>query len=118
MASKQQDLAKESRWREILKRCSGSGLSVRAFSHQEQLAKAMLYSWRWMIHQRDSNRKAASQTPGFVPAVVIYFPSSDMSIAIELGGAVVCCDCHHPCTASDPGVPDKTPLVADLLRVG
>jgi len=89
MANKQRDLAKESRWRDILKRHTASGLSVRAFCQQEQVTESSFYAWRRTIGGRSSKERPTSKLPAFVPAVVTSESLRDTSIAIELAGRCV-----------------------------
>lgn len=86
MATSQRDAAKESFWREALRRFSASGVSVREFCQREQLTESAFYAWRRTIGERDEASGAQRQAPAFVPAVVTNAPDRDESIVVELGG--------------------------------
>lgn len=86
MAKSQRDAAKESFWRETLKRFSASSLSVREFCKREQLTESAFYAWRRTIGDRDDARTSA---PAFVPAVVTKEAPPESSIAIELASGYV-----------------------------
>ena len=70
MAKHERDVAKERHWRDILARQVSSGLCVRSFCQQEQLAESAFYAWRRTIRERDGAAQPASLTPKFVPAVI------------------------------------------------
>lgn len=95
MANKQRDLAKESRWREILKRHAASELSVRAFCQQEQVTEPTFYAWRRTIGERDGKAKSQpvrnglAKQPAFLPLVVDSIHRPDSGIVIELSGGRV-----------------------------
>lgn len=84
MANKQRDPAKESFWREMLRRQAASGLSARAFCQREKLAESGFYAWRRTIAQRDAEHGGKDATPTFVPVVVTDQSVADASITIEL----------------------------------
>ena len=88
MAKNEQDLAKESRWRDILKRQASSGQSVRAFCQQEQVTESAFYAWRRTIGQRDNKRAKPKQAQvELVPVEVTG--QQGASIAIQLAGGLV-----------------------------
>lgn len=73
MAKGQRDPERERFWRETLKRQAGSGLTVRAFCAEEQLAETAFHAWRRVLRERDQERRgatAATPAPAFVPVVV------------------------------------------------
>jgi transposase-like protein len=97
MANKQRDAKKEAFWRDALQRHVASGLSVRAFCRQEQLAESALYAWRRTIAARDGQVSAEKPQPtkvpppriapvAFAPAVVTDLPAVEASIVLELAG--------------------------------
>jgi len=45
----------ESRWREVLKRQGGSGLSVRSFCTAEGISEPSFYAWRKRLRLRTAN---------------------------------------------------------------
>lgn len=86
MANRQRNSAKEVSWREILKRFSTSGLSVREFCQREQVAESAFYAWRRTIAERDGTRKPTSKTPAFVPAVISREPEHESPLVLQLTG--------------------------------
>jgi transposase-like protein len=61
------DGGKEQRWRELLRRFAGSGLTVRAFCRQHRLAEPSFYWWR-----RELQRRGRRETkPAFVPVRMV-----------------------------------------------
>lgn len=52
---------KELRWRDILRRQTGSGLSIRQFCAKERVSEPSFYAWRKKLRGRVS-RKASSRT--------------------------------------------------------
>jgi transposase len=70
MANEQRDAGKEQFWREAVARQASSGLAVRSFCRQEQLAESAFYAWRRTISERDGAAQPVSLTPKFVPAVI------------------------------------------------
>jgi transposase-like protein len=100
MANKQRDVEKEVFWRDALQRHVASGLSVRAFCRQEQLAESALYAWRRTIAARDGQVPSGKLKPtkshpprpapaAFVPAVVTNLPAHEASIVLEFAGGRV-----------------------------
>lgn len=97
MAKKQRDVAKERRWREVMRRFARSKLSVRAFCQSEKLAESAFYFWRRELAQRDGKAPASQQMlnaaptlPNFLPARVTDAALHQASIALELiGGRVL-----------------------------
>jgi hypothetical protein len=65
---KPRDPSKERFWRRMLRLWQGSGLSVRAFCEQHDLAQPSFYAWRRTLAERDS----AAVT--FVPVEVLPEP--------------------------------------------
>lgn len=55
---------KETRWREILDRQSGSGLSVRGFCSAEGISEASFYAWRKKLPRRVGDRARSPRTTG------------------------------------------------------
>ncbi len=94
MANKQRDLAKETRWRDILQRHATSGLSVRAFCQQEQVTEPTFYAWRRTIGERGEKTKSQScrgvrsKQPAFVPAVISGDPEHDVPLVLKLAGGL------------------------------
>ncbi|MFN0134571.1 MAG: IS66 family insertion sequence element accessory protein TnpA [Phycisphaerae bacterium] len=84
-------MAKERRWRELVRRQAASGLSVRAFCRRERLSEPSFHVWRRTIRQRDGATmpRRTTQTAAFVPAVVTSGPPHKTSIALELPGGGV-----------------------------
>ena len=58
---RQQDGETETRWREILERQAGSGLSVRSFCAAEGVREPSFYAWRKRLCSRQAN---GAQTVG------------------------------------------------------
>jgi len=54
MASQVRDVARERRWRDVLRRFARSGLEVRAFCRREMLAESAFYFWRREIAHRNA----------------------------------------------------------------
>lgn len=73
-------LSKERYWRQMVRQCRGSGLSVRAFCEERGLSEPSFYSWRRILKERDA---AAVR---FVPVQVTpEAPAADSSTnALEL----------------------------------
>jgi hypothetical protein len=69
MARGQRDPKRERFWREALRRQAGSGLTVRAFCANEQLAETAFHAWRRILRQRDAERRPVP-APAFLPVVV------------------------------------------------
>ncbi len=74
---------KEQFWRTTLRRWRGSGLSVRAYCEQHELAEPTFYAWRRSIQEQDA---AAVR---FVPVQVVpeprsQAPADDSAGALEL----------------------------------
>lgn len=95
MAKHERDAAKERHWRDILARQAASGLNVRAFCRQEQLAESAFYFWRRTIRARsgpDVSMKAAplqaGRAPRFVPAIMTPDVASE-AFTLELAGGHV-----------------------------
>jgi hypothetical protein len=63
--SNPQRSSKERFWRRLLRQWRRSGLSVRAFCAQQDLAEANFYAWRRIITRRDA------ETLPFVPVRVV-----------------------------------------------
>jgi hypothetical protein len=96
MARHWRDPKREAFWREVLKRFSASGLSVRAFCQRERLTESAFYAWRRTIAQRDGDRRQRGRpqrwTPGrpnFLPLRVTHHAAPDSSITLELAGGRV-----------------------------
>lgn len=104
MANHLRDAAKEAYWRDVLRRQSASGLSVRAFCQREQLAESAFHAWRRTIAQRDRQMASARIERGeaaescdtsqpaaaaFVPVRVTGLPARETSIVLELAGGRV-----------------------------
>ena len=76
MANRQCDSGKEFFWRQVVARWQRSGLGVRDFCEQEQLAEPSFYSWRRELTRRDQvgGRKRSRPkelAPRFVPVRVV-----------------------------------------------
>jgi transposase-like protein len=59
---RRRDGAKEAYWREQVERQVRSGLSVRAFCRERDLAESLFYAWRRELAVRD-REQAAARTP-------------------------------------------------------
>ena len=57
MANRSRDAGREGFWRATLKRQAASGLSVRAFCRQHNLAESNFYAWRRTIAERDQEHR-------------------------------------------------------------
>jgi transposase-like protein len=75
---KPRDPRKEQFWRRLLRLWQRSGLSVRAFCEQHDLAQPSFYAWRRTLAQRDA------QAITFVPVEVLPEPLSPESEAAGL----------------------------------
>ena len=90
MANRERDVAKERRWRELLKRQVASGLSVREFCRRESLTESAFYAWRRTVAERDGESpRPRKSPPAFVPAVMTSEPRRETAITIELAGGRV-----------------------------
>jgi hypothetical protein len=89
MANKKRNLAREARWRELVGRLPGSGLSVRAFCAREGVTESAFYAWRREIGVRD--REGTATRPAFMPVVMpqATLAEGDGHIIIELRGGRV-----------------------------
>jgi hypothetical protein len=66
--------AAEARWREILERQAGSGLSVRVFCAAEGISEASFYAWRKRLRTRkvEGRREESSDNARlFIPLKVL-----------------------------------------------
>ena len=75
MARGKRDSKRERFWRGALRRQKGSGLTVRAYCAEEQLAETAFHAWRRILRERDAERRPASAppvapAPAFVPVVL------------------------------------------------
>ena len=84
---KQRSSSKERFWRRMVRRCNGSGLSVRAFCEEQGLSQPSFYAWRRTLAARD---EAAVR---FVPVHVTPQPQppstadgSASALELVLGG--------------------------------
>lgn len=70
------DPRKEQFWRRMLKLWKHSGLSVRAFCQQHDLAEPSFYSWRAVIARRDqANPQPADTAPNATaPTLPLFLP--------------------------------------------
>jgi transposase len=77
---------KERFWRRTLHQWQRSGLSVRAFCAEHDLAEPSFYSWRRIIAQRDQEvaRVPADDAPVFVPLRVIDTSSTQVAFEVVL----------------------------------
>ena len=62
--AKQTSGEKETRWREIVERQAGSGLSVRSFCADEGISEPSFYAWRKRLRQRQHDARRARQSKG------------------------------------------------------
>ena len=60
----QRDLAKERRWRRIVRRWRSSGLSIREFCDWQELSEPLFYAWRRELSKRDREAAAAASSNG------------------------------------------------------
>src|SRR5262245_17917398 len=76
------DRSKERFWRQNLRRWRRSGLTVRDFCYEHDLAEPSFYAWRRIIAERDQQarhrrtaqrvrKSQANDTPAFVPVRVL-----------------------------------------------
>ena len=80
------------RWREILKRQAGSGLSIREFCATEGVSQPSFYAWRRKFRERKNH---GSRPPG----TRRHKDASDqdrMFVPLELLGAVQSLEIIHP----------------------
>jgi transposase-like protein len=63
---------KEQFWRDVLRRCKESGLSIRAYCRQRGLAEPSFYFWRRVLAERDGPAAPIANSPAvtFVPLTV------------------------------------------------
>ena len=78
----QRRASKEQFWRTVLRKWRDSGLSVRAYCEDHDLAEPTFYAWRRIIAERDA-------TVRFVPVQVVpeagaAAPSNNAPAALEL----------------------------------
>ena len=80
------------RWREILKRQAGSGLSIREFCATEGVSQPSFYAWRKKIRERenDGSRLRAARRPKDAP------DQEHMFVPLELLGAAQSLEIIHP----------------------
>ena len=74
-------------WRRHLQQQPRSGLSIRQYCFEHDLAKATFYLWRRRLRQRDHLAQAdAGQptTPAFVPVTLIDAPPRSDASAIDI----------------------------------
>jgi hypothetical protein len=87
--------AAEARWREILERQAGSGLSVRGFCAAEGISEASFYAWRKRLRTRKVDGTGAVRNEGrreessdnarlFIPLKVLD-PAATLQIVHPLG---------------------------------
>ena len=62
--AKQTSAEKEARWREIVERQAGSGLSIRGFCADEGISEPSFYAWRKKLRQRQDGGRRARQPKG------------------------------------------------------
>lgn len=99
MANHERDAKREAFWREVLKRFTTSGLTIRAFCRREQLTESAFFAWRRTIAERDTEaqsqaglttvslrRGGRSPQPAFLPLVLADNNGHDQAIVIELAG--------------------------------
>lgn len=60
--TKKKHVEKQSRWRDIVERQAGSGLSIRGFCASEKISEASFYAWRKKLRRRTGNRTRGSRT--------------------------------------------------------
>jgi hypothetical protein len=77
--SSQQRSSKEQFWRRMVRRWRSSGLSVRDFCAERELAEPSFYAWRRTIAERDA------QEVRFVPVRVV---PEEQPIAIDNSGSI------------------------------
>jgi len=63
-------VSKERYWRQMVRQCRGSGLSVRAFCEERGLSEPSFYAWRRILKERDA------ATVRFVPVQVAPAPTA------------------------------------------
>jgi len=78
------DSSKERFWRRMVRQWLSSGLSVRAFCAQHDLAEPSFYAWRRSIAQRD----AAANAQAFLPVQVTNEPTTATAIAADATGTL------------------------------
>jgi transposase-like protein len=61
--AKKKSVEKEARWREILQRQAGSGLSVRSFCGAEGISEPSFYAWRRKLRSRNGSGRRTPQKP-------------------------------------------------------
>jgi len=82
----------ELRWREILKRHAGSGLSVREFCRTEGISQPSFYAWRRKFRERknDGSHPRGARRPKDVA------DQERMFVPLELLGGVQSLEIIHP----------------------
>ena len=60
----QRDPAKERFWRQMVRRCARSGLSIREFCDRETISEGSFYAWRRELAKRDRQASAARGAEG------------------------------------------------------
>ena len=89
MAKGKRDLRLEARWRDLLGRQPGSGLSVRGFCQRERVTECGFYAWRRELRLRD--QESPTPKPAFVPVTMPQAApvEGEGHIVIELRGGRV-----------------------------
>lgn len=60
--TRKKHIEKQARWREILDRQPGSGLSIRGFCASEKISEASFYAWRKKLRRRAGDRTQSPRT--------------------------------------------------------
>ncbi len=81
------DLKKERYWRRIVRRHSGSGMSVRAWCRRHGVTEPSFYWWRTELARRDGSRAKATFVPVRVTADASVH-SDPASIFGETNGSI------------------------------
>lgn len=74
-------LSKEQFWRRLVRQWQRSGLSVRAFCAQHDLAEPTFYAWRRSLAQRDA--AATTNGPAFLPVHVRAEPTPASATGLD-----------------------------------
>jgi transposase len=77
------DRTRERMWRERVRRCRASGLSVREFCAAEGLHESAFYFWRRELAQRDRQR-GGNVRPQFVPVHMTSEPAASAALEVVL----------------------------------
>ncbi len=85
---KRRDPGKEEFWREAMEKHSGSGISIREFCKEENLAEHDFYRWRRELAYRDNERSRQNDrsNSGFVELVAAVAGKDFSGVELSIDG--------------------------------